>query len=284
MLKISIALAAGLLALSPAVAAPGERTASPAPVIAAERAFAARAAEAGVAPSFLEFMTDDAIIFAPDVVLAKAFYGKAPPAKTPSEGGPRLAWWPNFAGVARSGDLGFTTGPATINGKRGLFYFTVWARQPDGGWKWVYDGGIDADGSSAPGPETPPIVLRPGDAKPLAPDVAMDQVRDAEIALAGRARKDVAAAYKAALSPDARVQGSTAAPATTPEAVDRELATRAPTIAFGPIGGGASKSGDLAWTFGDARWDAGRGHYVRIWQRRSGRWALVFDQILKVEK
>jgi hypothetical protein len=253
-------------------------------VIAAERAFGARAAQAGIAPSFLEFMTDDAIIFAPDVVLAKAFYSQAPAAKPPGEGGTSLAWWPNFAGVARSGDLGFTTGPATVNGKRGLFYFTVWVRQPDRGWKWVYDGGIDADGASAPGPEAPPIVLAPGDAKPLAPDLAMDQVRSAEIALARQARTDVAAAYKAVLTTDARLQGSPAAPATTSAAVDRELATRAKAIAFGPIGGGASKSGDLAWTFGDAKWQTGRGHYVRVWQRRAGKWALVFDQIIKVDK
>ena len=34
----------------------------------------------------------------------------------------------------------------------------------------------------------------------------------------------------------------------------------------------------------DARWDQSRGHYVRIWQRRAGKWALVFDQIIAVEK
>jgi hypothetical protein len=284
LLKNAAALAAlCLMAAGGARAAPAP-AADPAPVIAAERAFAARAAQAGIAPSFLEYMTDDAIIFAPDVVLAKAFYGQAPAAKPPGEGGTRLAWWPNFAGVARSGDLGFTTGPATINGKRGLFYVTVWARQKDGGWKWIYDGGIDADGASAPGPEAPPIVLAQGDARPLAPDLAMGQVRDAEIALARQARTDVAGAYKAVLAPDARLQGSTAAPATTSAAVDRELATRARTIAFGPIGGGASKAGDLAWTFGDAKWSTGRGHYVRVWQRRAGKWTLVFDQIAEVSK
>jgi hypothetical protein len=112
----------------------------------------------------------------------------------------------------------------------------------------------------------------------------MDQVRAAEIALAARAKADTAAAYKAVLSADARMQGSVAAPATDPAAVDRELATRTKTIAFGPLGGSASKAGDLAWTYGDARWLEGRGHYVRIWQRRAGKWALVFDQIIKVEK
>jgi hypothetical protein len=196
-----------------------------------------------------------------------------------------LNWWPNFAGVARSGDLAFTTGPATVNGgKPGIFYFTVWSRQKDGGWKWVFDGGVDADGGAAPGPQAPPLALQAGDANPLAPDVAMNQVRVAEIALAGRAKVGTAAAYRTVLAKDARVQGSPAPPATSPEAVDKELATRAKAIAFGPLGGSASKAGDLAWTYGDARWETGRGHYVRIWQRRAGKWALVFDQIIAVEK
>ncbi|MBS0362030.1 MAG: nuclear transport factor 2 family protein, partial [Proteobacteria bacterium] len=276
-------MAAALFAAS-APAAP-KPAADPAEVVAAERAFAARAAEIGIAPSFLEFMTDQAVIFRPEPMLARAVYEAVPPAKTPKEGGTRLNWWPNFAGVARSGDLGFTTGPATVNGgKPGIFYFTVWAKQRDGRWKWLYDGGVDADGGAAPGEGVAPIVLPPGDAKPLAPDVAMDQVSAAEIALAAKAKTDVAAAYHAALAPDARMQGSKLAPATTPAAVDQELATRAKAIAFGPIGGSASKAGDLAWTYGDARWDTGRGHYVRVWQRRGGRWRIVFDQIIAVEK
>lgn len=285
MLKTSVALAALSLLATSAQAAPAADAADPAPVIAAERAFAARAAVIGVAPSFLEYMTDDAVVFRPDPLLARAVYGAAPPPKLPKDGGTLLNWWPNFAGVARSGDLGFTTGPATIDGKpAGLFYFTVWARQPDGGWKWIYDGGVGADGAAAPGPDAAPLVLRAGDPKPLASAAAMDQVRTAEIALAARARTDTASAYKAVLAADARIQGSAAAPATTPAAVDRELATRAQTIAFGPIGGSASKAGDLAWTYGDAKWESGRGHYVRIWQRRAGKWALVFDQIVAVEK
>jgi hypothetical protein len=272
--------ALGLLAATAAHAA----AADPAPVLAAERAFAARAAEIGVAPSFLEYMTDDAVILAPDVVLAKAFYGKAPPPKLPKDGGTLLVWWPNFAGLARSGDLGFTTGPASVNGgKPEIFYVTVWTRQPDGGWKWVFDGGVDADGGSAPGKDVEPLALPPGDAKPMGAAAAMDQVRAAEIALAARAKTDATGAYKAVLSVDARVQGSKLAPAVTAAAVNKELATRPKAIAFGPIGGSASKAGDLAWTFGDARWDGGRGHYVRVWQRRAGKWALVFDQIIPVE-
>jgi hypothetical protein len=123
--------AAGLLAAS--VQAAPARPGDPAAVVAAERAFAARAAEVGIGPSFLEYMTDDAIVFSPDPLLAKAVYGVMPPPKLPKDGGTRLNWWPNFAGVARSGDLAFTTGPATVNGgKPGIFYFTVWSRHGSG--------------------------------------------------------------------------------------------------------------------------------------------------------
>jgi hypothetical protein len=283
-LKLNWALAALALSATATQAAPA-KPADPAPVVAAERAFAARAGVIGIAPSFLEYMADDALVFSPDPLLAKAVYSVRPPPKLPKDGGPLLNWWPNYAGVARSGDLAFTTGPATVNGgKPGIFYFTVWSRQKDGGWKWVFDGGVDADGAGSPGPEVAPLTLPPGDARPLAPDIAMNQVRAAEIALAARAKAGTAAAYKAVLASDARVQGSPTAPATSPDAVDRELATRAKTIAFGPLGGSASKAGDLAWTYGDARWDGGRGHYVRIWQRRAGKWALVFDQIIALEK
>ena len=189
MLKIAAALAALSLLIVSAQAAPAAKPADPAPVLAAERAFAARAAVVGMSPSFLEYMTDDAVIFAPDPILARAFYGAVPVGKAPKDGGTLLNWWPNFAGMARSGDLGFTTGPATINGKRGLFYVTVWVRQKDGGWKWVYDGGIDADGAAAPGPEAASMLLPPGEAKPLAPALAMGQVRSRR-RRARRARQD----------------------------------------------------------------------------------------------
>ena len=116
----------------------------------------------------------------------------------------------------------------------------------------------------------------------------MIKVRAAEAALARKAATDTRAAYRAALTADARVAGSRAPPATTPTAVDRELSSRAAAIAFSPLGGRASTAGDLVWTYGDARWekDGGqaRGHYVRIWQSRVEGWRLVFDQILPVPK
>jgi ketosteroid isomerase-like protein len=272
----------GLVALALAAALPAAaHAADPAPVIAAERAFAADGLALGIKQSFLKHSAPEAILLAPDPVKAHALYGARPDAKTPP-----LAWWPLWAGLAASGDLGFTTGPATFDGKPSGYYFTVWKRQADGGWKWIYDGGTPSDGTNAPGPQTAPQALADATGKPGHPDGAWSGVKAAEATLAAAASEDLKAAYAAALAPDARVQGSPAPPATTPAAVATEIASRAQAIDFSPLGGEVSAAGDLAWTYGDARWAAvsgpARGHYVRIWRRDRQGWRLVFDQILDV--
>lgn len=254
--------------------------ASPAEVAAAERAFAADGLTYGIKGSFLRHMSDQAILFTPAPVNAKAYYEKQS-----AEGEPKLVWWPEFAGIARSGDLGFTTGPFTLNDKPGGFYFTVWSKGADGVWKWLYDGGPAADTSKALGPKDTPVAL-PVAAKGVgSAEKAFAQVQARETALAKAAASDVKAAYLAVVSKDARVTGSKAVPAVTPEAVATELDTRAKSIAFEAKGGSASKAGDFAWTWGDAAWTstdgkARKGHYVRIWQTRPEGWRLVYDQIL----
>jgi ketosteroid isomerase-like protein len=68
------------------------------------------------------------------------FNGQKPP-----PGFTGIQWKPDHGSVARSGDLGFTTGPVTRRGdsqpsagQTGR-YFTIWRRQPDGTWKYVID-------------------------------------------------------------------------------------------------------------------------------------------------
>lgn len=280
-MRASELLAASAVALTlsagPALARPAP--ADPASVIAAERAFAADGLELGIRASFLKHMAPGAIIFAPGPVSARAFYEKQPDKK-----GPALVWWPLWAGIARSGDLGFTTGPFTFNGKPVGYYFTVWKRQADGGWAWVYDGGTDSMAVGAPPAGTLPGVLAPASGKGTYPEHAVADVKAAEARLAEAAKADVKAAYAAALAPDARMQGSAAAPAATPAAVRTELATRAPQISFKALGAESSTGGDLAWSYGEATWTQGGkpgvGHYLRIWRHDRARWRIVFDQII----
>ena len=277
MLKLAPALAVILAAPLPAMAA-----VDPAPVVAAERAFAADGLAMGIKGSFLKHSAEDAIILRPDPMNAHAVYG----ARKDDAGGPPLAWWPVWAGIARSDDLGFTTGPATYEGKPSGFYFTIWKKQPDGAWKWVFDSGVEADSTGAPGPQTAPVYLPVSPKGAGSAAAALAQVTTAEAALAKGAAKDVSAAYLNVLAEDARIQGSPAAPAQDPEAVQRELKTRPVQMQLSPLGGLASSAGDLVWTYGDARWTAGgkpaRGHYVRVWQKRKAGWRLVFDEMIDV--
>ncbi|MGA9582018.1 MAG: hypothetical protein WBR13_08635, partial [Allosphingosinicella sp.] len=57
-------------------------------------------------------------------------------------------------------------------------------------------------------------------------------------------------------------------------------------IETAPLGGDASAAGDLAFTYGSARWRRGEaeidGHYVRIWQRRSDGWKLIVDNMIAI--
>jgi ketosteroid isomerase-like protein len=276
-LRASSALAVlALLAAAPAAWASSPPI-DPSEIVAAERAFAADGLALGIRQSFLKHSAPEAIVFQPGPVKVQDAFAKAPD----DAKGPPLAWWPLWAGISNSGDLGFTTGPFTYGGKPAGYYFTVWAKQADGTWKWIFDGGAPGDSSQAAGPDTPIIALPPGDTNFVLDDEASTNVRVAEDALAERSATDSAAAYKDFLAPYARVQGSRLPPATTPEAVAKELATRPKSIHFSSLGGQASKAGDLVWTFGDAEWNGGHGHYVRIWQRRDG-WRIVFDELLPI--
>lgn len=271
---ISLALAAPTRASPPAIP-------DTAPLLSAERAFAARAAAVGVEASFLESMAPDAMVLRPDPVSAHTAYTSRPPRKPPAEGGPLLAWSPRWVGIARSGDLGFTTGPARVNGKPVGGYVTVWRKQPDGSWKWIFDGGVpnDSDAEMVGEGPVPTLAASLGPAPGAARATA--EVAAAEAALSDLAAKDAPTAYARVLGLDAHLLGSAAAPADTPAAVEAELHRRPAKLEFTPLGVTLSEAGDLAWTYGRAQASAESTHYVRIWQRRGGSWKLVLDALMK---
>ena len=255
---------------------------SPAEVIAAEREFAADAQARGFIAAFKKYAAPEAIGFQPDAVNVQQSL-----ADQPDEPADRsLKWWPVWGGIAKSGDLGFTTGPYTSGEARFGHYFTVWAKQSEGTWRWIYDGGPRNAAKSLLGPDTTPAHLPMATASAGSADKAQADVGVLETALAAAARTNTKGAYVAVLADDSRIMGSPEQPATDATARGAELERRAAAIDFSPLGGRASKAGDLVFTYGDAKWQregqAQRGHYVRIWQMRTGGWKLVFDEILGV--
>ena len=271
-MRLALALA---LVAAPALAAP---KVDPAPVVAAERAFAADGLALGVQASFLKHSAPEGIVLQPDPMLAKAVF------QAPQPKGPPLVWWPLWAGIARSGDLGFTTGPYSFDGQPRAWYFTVWAKQPDGSWKWLFDGGPPSDPAGAAPQGSPVAYAKLAERQAGSPARAMTEVSKAEAALAAAAKTDVKAAYLAHVADDGRVVGSRARPPADRAALEAELATRPVSIQFHPLGGQASSAGDLAWTYGQAAWSKdgqpARGHYVRIWRHDRAGWRLLYDQLL----
>ncbi|NDV62877.1 hypothetical protein G0Q06_10480 [Puniceicoccales bacterium CK1056] len=116
-----------------------------------DSAFSARAREVGVPTAFVEFAAEDAVIYRNGM---EPIVGRKAIAKLlgPEEG-VSLIWKPLTADMAASGDLGYTLGSFTyksppVSGESnnaGHYtgsYVTIWKKQPDGSWKWVFDSGV----------------------------------------------------------------------------------------------------------------------------------------------
>lgn len=286
---VALTLPAVLFA-APALA----QTPDAAPIVAAERAFAADAPSMGIAGSFNKWSAPEAIVIGGGQAQR---IGEAYPDGPRPADEPLLEWWPNFAGIARSGDLGFTTGGVAVNGRRTGHYFTVWKKQPDGSWRWVYDGGSGASAADVPGPDSEPVILPVGPQllqvvtsmdrppPPMAPDWAMTRVREQEAALARAAVTDQKAAHLAAMADNGRLYVAPRPPAIGRDAFAEALDGWPATFRFGPTeGGGQSQYGDLVWTYGPAAWTRDgqerTGHYVRLWQRQEGGFRIVLAQLI----
>lgn len=276
------------LVLFAAVGAAAVRGATPTPlaeVVAAERAFAARAQEVDAREAFAEHFATDARFFGPDPGPAFPALAEGPP------WGIDIRWRPADAGVARSGDFGWTTGPAEYRRSkadaphRWGWYTSVWARQPDGRWKVAIDGGVTVpmpttaipDLAEAPASDRPADPWRPRRWGP-SPEQRAEALLAADRALAERASRNAAEAFDAVLSRDARVHRDGVAPAVGRNAALGALRDGAATYAWAPIGARVAASGELGYTHGSGEKRTTTGprpfHYLAIWERHDGRWTL----------
>jgi len=111
-----------------------------------EKAFNDMAQEKGVKAAFLHFAADSAVIVrGKNVIKGKAAIGAFFDAQPFVEN--KLSWSPDFVEVSSSGDMAYTYGKyefyaVDTSGKTfqsdGIFH-TVWKRQADGEWRFVYD-------------------------------------------------------------------------------------------------------------------------------------------------
>jgi ketosteroid isomerase-like protein len=112
----------------------------------AELAFAKMAREKGVPVAFLAYAAPNAVMMRNDVLIEgheamKAYFSKN------TLDSVQLAWEPDKVVASKSGDLGYTYGKYQFSAKdstgqrlqaQGVFH-TVWQKQADGTWKFVWD-------------------------------------------------------------------------------------------------------------------------------------------------
>jgi ketosteroid isomerase-like protein len=255
-------------------------------LIDAELAFARMGLEQGIRAAFLANFAPDGVAFEPAPVPLIATWSARPPAPNPKA--LRLEWEPAQAGVAKSLDMGFTTGPFKLTDttrdappRHGVF-FSVWQRDKAGVWKVVLDMGI----------RTPqPVDFVALGPPPRPRDRGRDDAAAQRKALMAREARTLSTAGAAAnagtyadmLAPEVRLQRDGAAPIAGRAAVAKAMRDRAARLVWKPQDVRVADSGDLAVSYGRYReiarsGSSTEGYYTHLWLRdAAGRWRIGYD-------
>jgi ketosteroid isomerase-like protein len=250
-------------------------------LVRSELAFAETAGAKGTKEAFLTFLAEHSIVFRPGPVDGRKFYSEGPA----SSG--TLSWYPTFADISRTGDLGYTTGPYEFRSEkpgdpvRHGNYVSLWRKQADGAWKVVLDTGITNPAPTNRAPEWQSSAYEP------APGSAGQLTRSSLLGVESKFSRfsrtqGLVAAYAANLADDSRFMRPGAQPVAGRSRIISALAGRKETWAWQPIRAEQGKGADLGYTYGTIK-VAGDGkieyyYYTRIWKKDSnGAWRLVLD-------
>jgi len=238
----------------------------------AESAFAAQSVREDMRAAFLANFADDGVFVRSGWTGARAWL--TPRAAPPIV----LDWRPAHVEVARSGELGLSTGPWKLTGRddprataQGQFV-SIWRREGSGPWRVIVDLGIAHAGTEL---SDAPLELIAATATEAA-----GPIEDAERAFAAVAARDgTSAAYARHASPRLRLYRPNLAPAIGKPAALATLAASADIRAWTVEASGVSRSRDFAYArgrFGEAPRD---GWFLRVWRAEEGAWRIVLDVV-----
>ena len=260
-------------------------------VVEAERAFAKYSVENGQPEAWMEFFSDDGLIFKGGPVNAKEFNRKLVPTPRPFVG--VLNWEPRYGDIAQAGDMGYNFGPwiyvsnAEPKGIVAAGYFiTIWKKQADGKWKEAFDFGTPMSKPTADHtlgqPFVPARQYKFKVPKGASPDDELHRLTDMEKAFAAKAAaKGVLDSYLEQVSEDAKVLRIAMLPGDKTALRSFIPPGKEGALEFVPIGGDVAKSRDLGYTYG--RYEITKrdlkketGYYTHVWKRsEAGRWVIV---------
>lgn len=251
-------------------------------MLAADRELGTMSATKPVKEMFLTHVADDSVLFRGGEWVP----GKSWTAANPSPPF-KLFLRPAWAGIALSGDLGWTIDPYDLHpdGSEDVHYgeyLTVWKKQGDGAWRIAATFSIHMPQAGAA--PSDPKTWKGGEPDAAKEDAARDTAAllAADRALGEAAAVDTSAAYLARLADGGILLRNGAAPYEGIEAARGALAKAPARMSSRPAGGGVSGAADLGYSYGSADWtdDGGatvKAHYLRIWEKRGGVWKLRAD-------
>ncbi len=117
-------------------------------IIKTEQQFSDLAAEEGIPKAFMTYAAEDAVLMRNNsLIIGKMEIDQMFAAQKNSSNKTSLSWKPDFVDVSSSGDLGYTYGKYLYTYKDSLgqeinnegVFHTVWKRQADDSWKFVWD-------------------------------------------------------------------------------------------------------------------------------------------------
>ncbi len=241
-------------------------------VINAEKSFAAYALQHNSRDAFMQFLDSaNGIEFRNGE--AKRSYDIWSVRKADSS---RLIWQPAFAGIAKSGELGFTTGPweykksanspVIASGE----YSTIWHLNDKGEWKYLVDIGTGFNTSAY---AVSNIKTWSGTYSDIAADDPLTVDRKF-IQQYAALHND---AYKNIIATDAWFIIDGSQPLQGAQSILAGLGTLPANVQFMETGGGISASGDLVYVYGTARHEDKLTNYMRVWQKTKDGYKILLQ-------
>lgn len=262
-------------------------------LIESEREFAKTSVEKGIKAAFLEYLGTESIVFRPRPVDGI----QATEASKPSPAS--LQWAPEFAAIAASGEMGYTTGPweyrpAGVEDTTVFYghFISVWKRQDNGDWKVALDIGV----SNPRHPEKlgeVAVARSPAGKVPNNKELDLDEER-LDLLILDRECSQIAedtgmtAFYREYGAESLRFFRDGILPITGKDSASEYYSKHPGLLSWVPFDAFVARSADLGYTYGSVEFlqdssDGQKteyGYYVRIWRKTGeGDWKIAVDVV-----
>ncbi len=261
-------------------------------LISAEKVFEKNLYNKGQKAGFLEILTDNSLIFRPDVIDGISYYQK----NTSFKG--ILNWDPAWVEVSKDGYFGYTTGPYKYMLNDTTYYgdyVSIWIRDPyQTKWKLFVDGGVSHEKPSTPPPSLSYPVIKTEVYPSIYPGLieqSKDILLSSDVLFATlMSTRSSVKAYEDYLTPDARLLEDGTFPLKGKDSILLKVANQKGSLFFRPLASFVDYSNDMGFTHGTGDFvDFNRKtrkdrkfSYLRIWKLGvDGLWRITLEIRMK---